>query len=71
MRRRRKRLPVPQHEFGFAPETFNLIQETGIDGERLCREQTETARARENADALQTKFVERGGASLLSGGERA
>jgi len=30
--KRRKRLPIPQHEFGFVPATFNLIQETGIDG---------------------------------------
>ena len=41
MKRNRRRLPVPQHEFGFAPDTFNLIQETGLDGERIAREREE------------------------------
>ena len=30
MKRNRRRLPVPQHEFGFTPATFNLAIETGF-----------------------------------------
>lgn len=37
MKRTRRRLPVPQFEFGFTTASFRLIQETGIDGERLAR----------------------------------
>jgi hypothetical protein len=54
MRRNRRRLPIPQHEFGFAPNTFNLIQESGLDGERISREREETERARRMANAAQT-----------------
>jgi hypothetical protein len=53
MKRNRRRLPVPQHEFGFAPDTFNLIQETGIDGDRITRERAHADRARRNAEAAQ------------------
>jgi len=38
MKRTRKRPPIPQHEFGFVPDMFDLIQDTATDGERLCRE---------------------------------
>ena len=38
---------------GFAPETFNLIQESGVDGERIARERTEADRARCIAEAAQ------------------
>lgn len=53
MKRNRRRLPIPQHEFGFTPDTFNLIQESGIDGERLARERTEADHARCIAEAEQ------------------
>jgi hypothetical protein len=53
MKRNRRRLPVPQHEFGFAPNAFNLIQETGLDGERLAREREEAERARYLAEQAQ------------------
>jgi hypothetical protein len=53
MKRNRRRLPVPQHEFGFAPDTFNLIVETGLDGDRIIRERTETNHARRLAEAAQ------------------
>jgi hypothetical protein len=53
MKRNRHRLPIPQHEFGFAPNAFNLIQETGFDGERIAREREETERARYLADKAQ------------------
>jgi hypothetical protein len=31
------RLPIPQHEFGFVPDTFTLMQETGLDGDRITK----------------------------------
>jgi hypothetical protein len=46
-------LPIPQHEFGFVPDTFTLIQETGLDGDRLARERAEADRARSNAEKAQ------------------
>jgi hypothetical protein len=53
MKRNRRRLPVPQHEFGFTPDTFNLIAETGLDGDRIVRERAEADRARQLAEAAQ------------------
>ena len=53
MKRNRRRLPVPQHEFGFTPDTFNLIAETGLDGDRIARERAEADRARRLAEAAQ------------------
>jgi len=53
MKRNRRRLPVPQHEFGFTPDTFNLIAETGLDGERITRESGEADHARRIAEAAQ------------------
>ena len=53
MKRNRRRLPIPQHEFGFTPDTFNLILENGIDGERIARERAEADRARRRAEAAQ------------------
>ena len=53
MKRNKRRLPIPQHEFGFAPNAFNLIQETGFDGERIAREREETEHARHLADKAQ------------------
>jgi hypothetical protein len=38
MRRRKKAMPIPQWEFGFSAEAFNLVQETTVDGERISRE---------------------------------
>jgi hypothetical protein len=54
MKRSRKRLPIPQHEFGFLPDVFNLIQETAADGARLARERDEAERARRIAQKAQT-----------------
>ncbi len=54
--KRNRRLPIPQHEFGFTPDTFNLILENGIDGERIARERAEADQARRNAEAAQTAF---------------
>ena len=51
--RRNRRLPIPQHEFGFVPDTFTLMQETGLDGDRLARERDEAERARALAEKAQ------------------
>jgi len=56
MRRTRRRMHIPQHEFGFTVETFRLFSETGLDGERLTREQTEAQQARRAAEAAQPKL---------------
>jgi hypothetical protein len=56
MKRNRRRLPIPQHEFGFTQDTFNLIIETGLDGERITRERGEADRARQLAEAAQAGF---------------
>ena len=54
MKRRKYRLPIPQNEFGFTPDAFNLMAESGLDGERLARERAESDRARRLAEAAQT-----------------
>ena len=52
-KRTRRRLPIPQHEFGFTPDTFNLFAEATLDGERITREQAEADNARRMAEAAQ------------------
>ncbi|MGA2541682.1 MAG: hypothetical protein ABSG78_09045 [Verrucomicrobiota bacterium] len=56
MNRRRRRLPIPQHEFPFAPELFNLFTETTQDGDGLARERAEADRARRAADSAQPRL---------------
>ena len=56
MKRTKRRLPLPQHEFGFAPDTFNLFAEVSLDGEHITREQAEAAERRRAADAAQAAF---------------
>jgi len=51
--KRRRLLPTPQREFGFTQDTFNLFQETTLDGERIAREREEAQKARQLADAAQ------------------
>jgi len=53
MRRNKHRLPVPQHEFGFVPDAFNLFTEETLDGDRIAREQAEAERARRAAEEAQ------------------
>ncbi len=53
MKRNRRRLPVPQREFGFTPDTFNLVVELGIDGERIARERAEAQKDKALAEAAQ------------------
>jgi hypothetical protein len=49
-------LPIPQHEFLFTVETFRLFSETGLDGERLTREEAEADRARRVAESAQARL---------------
>ena len=56
MRTTRKRLPIPQHEFGFTADTFRLFSETSVDGERIARERAEADQARRTAEQAQTSF---------------
>ena len=53
MRTSKRRLPLPQWEFGFAAGTFNLVQETTQDGERITREREEVERNRQLAETGQ------------------
>jgi len=55
-RSNRRRLPVPQHEFGFAPQAFNLFTVTTLDGDRIAREQAEADRACRAAEAAQARL---------------
>ena len=59
MRRRNHRLPIPQNEFGFTPDTFNLIQDTATDGERIARERAEAEKARAVAEQAQARWFTR------------
>jgi hypothetical protein len=56
MKRSKRRLPVPQHEFFFAPQAFNLFTEERLDGERIIRERAEADRARRAAEAAQARL---------------
>jgi hypothetical protein len=53
MKPRKRRLQIPHYEFGFNADTFTLISETTLDGERLTRERDETQRPRHAAEAAQ------------------
>ena len=54
--KRNRRMPVPQHEFGFTVDTFRLFSEFGLDGERLTREQAEAEETRRAAESAQTNL---------------
>jgi len=56
--KRGKRLPIPQKEFGFIPDAFNLFQESTVDGERMSREHEESEKARQHAEQAQGAFLE-------------
>jgi hypothetical protein len=53
MRRNRRPLPIPQHEFGFTADTFALFADWTQDGERLAHERAETEQARRLAEQAQ------------------
>jgi hypothetical protein len=52
----RKPLPIPQHEFGFTPDTSCLFSETGVEGGRITREREQSEQARRTADAAQASL---------------
>ena len=52
----RRRLPIPQNEFGFTPDTFNLFQDTATDGDRITRSRAEVDEATRRAEAAQAAF---------------
>ena len=56
MKRNKRRLPIPQYEFGYVPDTFTLFAETGTDGDRIAREQAEADRARRAAESAQARL---------------
>ena len=56
MKRNRRRLPVPQHEFPFTPQAFNLFTETTLDGDRLAKERAQADRARRAAESAQARL---------------
>ena len=56
MKRTKRRLPLPQHEFGFTPDTFNLFAEVSLDGERIARERAEVEQLRLAAESAQAAF---------------
>jgi hypothetical protein len=51
--KRTRLLPVPQKEFPFAAEVFNLFSDWTLDGARLVREQAALDAARRQAEAAQ------------------
>ena len=56
MKRITRRLPIPQNEFGFAPDTFNLFLDTAQDGERIAHEHAESDKARQLAEQAQARL---------------
>jgi hypothetical protein len=58
MKPAKRRLPIPQWEFGFTPDTFNLVVETGVDGERIARECEQAKKARQLAEKAQAPLLE-------------
>jgi len=58
MKRAKRRLLIPQWEFGFAPDTFNLIVETGVDGELITQEHEQVKKARQRAEKAQAPLLE-------------
>jgi hypothetical protein len=59
MRPNRRRLPIPQFEFAFGADYFRLVQETGLDGERLAQDHQQAEEARKLAEAAQAKLLPR------------
>lgn len=53
MRRHKRTMPIPQHEFGFTPQAFNLILESTTDTERITSERSESETARSLAARAQ------------------
>lgn len=56
MKIKKRRLPIPQHEFGFTPDVFNLIQDLAVDGWRISQKRAEVENARRRAEAAQPEI---------------
>jgi hypothetical protein len=56
MKTKKRRLPIPQHEFGFTPQVFNLIQDHAVDGWRISHERAQVEKARRRAEAAQPEI---------------
>jgi hypothetical protein len=56
MKRNRRRLPAPQHEFLFTRQAFNLFTEATLDGDRITQERDEADRARHAAESAQARL---------------
>jgi hypothetical protein len=56
MKRIKRRLHIPQHEFLFTPQAFNLFTEATLDGDRITRERAEADRARHAAESAQARL---------------
>ena len=52
-------MPIPQYEFSFVPDTFALILQSGLDGDRLARERAAADEARRLAEAAQAALFNR------------
>jgi len=51
-----KPIPIPQREFAFVAQTFCLIRDMALDGERLVREREELEAARRVSAEAQRKL---------------
>jgi hypothetical protein len=58
MKRTKRRLPIPQNEFCFAPTTFNLFGDCTSDGERITREREQADKERQLAEAAQPALIQ-------------
>ena len=56
--KRRKPLPIPQQEFGFTVDVFNLVSELTQDGERIVREREQAEQERQRAAAAQVPLFQ-------------
>jgi hypothetical protein len=56
MKRNKRRLHIPQHEFSFTKQAFNLFTDTTLDGDRITRERAEADRARRAAESAQARL---------------
>jgi hypothetical protein len=57
LKRKSRRLPIPQHEFGFTVEVFRLFSESGLDGEHLAHERNEAEEAHRVAESGQCRLL--------------
>ena len=54
----KRTLQIPQHEFSFAVQTFNLFGATALDGERITREREQAEQDRREAEKAQVPMFD-------------